>query len=455
MKALGKIEALEKLEKYFKPNVAAMEKKKDLKGLIKALGYQNDPDLPKQAEDVLIKVDAIAVKPLVAALKDKDLEVRRGAVRVLDRMGWSPSTDEERIGYIMAARKWEELVVAGSSNVGALIATLNDKDPDVREHAVNALAKIGQPAVKPLLAALGKSGDPAMRSGAAEALGKIGSEEAVKPLILALKDKKASVRKNVVEALGRIGTPQALKQIIIVLKDSDPEVRKSAAIALGKKGNTRAVNPLIVTLKDDNPQVRQGAIAALGNMGESRAIKSFESALKDKDLATRKVAADALEKVGWKPLKEKSQISYLIAARKWEELANLGKAATVPLIAALKDKDQVNRKDIITTLGKIGDAQGVKTLCAALKDKDPNIQEIAIEALEKMGSAQVVKPAVIVKPLIALLKDKTPFIRQRAAKALGKLGDPKAVKSLTDMLWGDKETGARKSATEALGKIKV
>ena len=68
--------------------------------------------------------------------------------------------------------------------VDKLIQQLRDEDVEVRWRAVEALVKIGKPAVEPLIAALEDEGS-GVRMNAAEALGEIGDSRAVE-LIAAL-----------------------------------------------------------------------------------------------------------------------------------------------------------------------------------------------------------------------------------------------------------------------------
>src|SRR5215467_11160530 len=118
------------------PNVEALEAKRDVQSLIKALGYQKRDNVRQAAAEALGKVGAPAVEPLIAALKE---------------------------GYMHAA-------------------------------ATEALSKIGAPAVEPLIAAL-KDQEINVRKAAAEVLGKIGDARAVEPLIAACNDQSSEMNK--------------------------------------------------------------------------------------------------------------------------------------------------------------------------------------------------------------------------------------------------------------------
>lgn len=195
-----------------KPNVDKLEKRKDVEGLIRALGYEKDWD---------------------------SKFIRSGAARAL--------------GVIRDARAVKPLIQAL-------------KDEDVREAAAGALWRIGEPAVKPLIQAL-KGQDRVIRRQAAAALGEIGDEQAVEPLIQALKDEDRYMRRKAAGALGEIKDARAVEPLIQALKDEDLSVRGEVAEALGKMGDVKAVKSLVAALKDENIDFQKKVVKALRKMG--------------------------------------------------------------------------------------------------------------------------------------------------------------------------------------------
>jgi HEAT repeat protein len=172
------------------------------------------------------------------------------------------------------------------SQVESQIASLQDEDPDVREHAASVLGDIGDPrAVEPLIAALNDEVS-LVREWAAEALGKIGDARAVEPLIAVLTDESQFVRAEAAEALGAIGDARAVEPLIVALQDEDFLVRGSAAEALGKIGDARAVEPLIVALEDRMSFVYERAAKALGALEALGAVEPLLAAFRNRDLGT-------------------------------------------------------------------------------------------------------------------------------------------------------------------------
>ncbi|MGE5237197.1 MAG: HEAT repeat domain-containing protein [Chloroflexota bacterium] len=165
------------LGRLLPPNVEKLTKKRNVKGLIEALGYRNG------------------------------------------------SNDTSR-------KAAEALVLIGASAVESLIAALNDGSESVRGCAAWALGKIGDDrAVEPLIAAL-RGGSELMREHAASALGKIGDDRAVEPLIAALEDSNEFVRGNAASALGRLHDDRALQPLSDLLQDKSLFVQEKATVAL-------------------------------------------------------------------------------------------------------------------------------------------------------------------------------------------------------------------------------
>ena len=145
-------------------------------GVIEAMGEIRDPALREPLlpllQDRSIEVrwaaalalgqlsDALAVPPLVQALRDPDRYVRYGAAISLGQLGWQPETEEDQ-GYLhLALQKWEPLERLGNEALPALFLGSADRDRDVRGRAVALLGKTHDPVAAPsLVRALGDADD--------------------------------------------------------------------------------------------------------------------------------------------------------------------------------------------------------------------------------------------------------------------------------------------------------
>jgi hypothetical protein len=145
--------------------IADMKEPRFLEPLITAL-QDKDMRVRKQAADGLKKLGAVAVEHLVEAVKSKDgdvqwravqalgeiddrrsidalvpiledddQDVRLKAAEVLEHLGWIPETETEQIWNHIARQEWDELLPFSAKAVPAVIIMVNDYDRHVRRHA--------------------------------------------------------------------------------------------------------------------------------------------------------------------------------------------------------------------------------------------------------------------------------------------------------------------------------
>ena len=165
--------------------------------LIAALKDQNSWARAAAAQALGKIKDRRAVEPLSAALGDERSDVRQAAAKALDHLGWKPAQDESAGWYWMAKHDWDKCVALGALAMEPLIAALKDENEYVREAAARTLGEIKDPrAVQPLIDALQDKKWFVGRT-AAEALISIyrrgGLEDKTKTKILALRDKIAAM----------------------------------------------------------------------------------------------------------------------------------------------------------------------------------------------------------------------------------------------------------------------
>jgi HEAT repeat protein len=147
-------------------------------------------------------------------------------------------------------------------DVKGLIRVLRSKHESVRNSAADALARIGEPAVEPLIAAL-KDESTQVRDTAVVALGKTGDARAMEPLIAALKAESV-LRPLAYDALVEIGKhTSVVEPLIAALKDQDQDIRLVAIRALGEIGDARAVEPLNAIVSAELDAIREGDSSAV------------------------------------------------------------------------------------------------------------------------------------------------------------------------------------------------
>jgi HEAT repeat protein len=199
-----------------------------------------------------------------------------------------------------------------------------------------------------------------------------------------------------------------------LLKDPDWVVRREAAITLGEMGDERCVEPLCNALRDGDWQVREVAIDALGQIG-SPAVEKLIKLLRDWDV--RKYAIIALGKI-----RDERVLDPLMLQLRNDEfkddatnaLVDLGEPALERLIKALKDKDELVRKQAVLALGRIKHADAIEPLIEMLADADWFTRLTAAAALEAIGDE---RGRNAIKPL---MKDPDMVVRMRVERILAK-----------------------------------
>jgi HEAT repeat protein len=205
-------------------------------------------------------------------------------------------------GRVLAARGLRDFGTKGAPAVRALIAALGDPEVDVRGAAMDALKEIGPPAVPGLTQALTNPG-PWIQYGAAAAILKEEPSHAAAAAVLirCLKHENHEIRAKAANSLlleagghERLTVPD----YIALLGNEVREVRQFAAAALRNIGPpwTLEAMPDLIAALDDQYGADVYAIQALGDMRELAvpAIPKLIEHLKREEPA----AAEALGRIG-------------------------------------------------------------------------------------------------------------------------------------------------------------
>jgi HEAT repeat protein len=333
----------------------------------------------------------------IKALTHKDAQVRAGSARALEKMGEN-------------ARQ----------AIPALIKTLGDKNPDVREAARYALDRMGKLPLPELRKALTHE-EPLVRAGAVPLVAAHWRQvpSVIPELIKAARDQDSSVRAAALLFLAGMGgdNPEVVPLVIQGLQDEHIEVRQAAAYGLGSRGGNpklRAVIPaLIAALKDKDEKIGFWAAVALGKIGAqtddvipaliqtvtvSDARLSRQGAVMALGTIGRraKAAVPALVKI----LQTRDMEGGLLGSRLQMEaayaLGQIGPAAkmAVPVLAEIvqdRKLDLVNRAVAARALGEMGDTAkpAVPALAATLQEPPTRANRELLESigttLEKLG----------------------------------------------------------------------
>lgn len=227
-----------------------------------------------------------------------------------------------------------------------------------RAHALRLLGELKIPASVPALLAALEDRDPDVRNVAARSLGKMKLQAAEEALVGLLGKHEQSVSARIAAICIEMG-PRTAPLLIRSLRDGTPKARFWAARILGEIRDGRAARSLGDALLDPEPDVRSAAAWALGAVAERSTAGMLETALRDPVWFVRAHAAEALGKVG-DPVMA-TPLGRMLEDRSWwvrknalDALVLLGEPAKPALLLALESGDRFARDCAAEGLASLG-----------------------------------------------------------------------------------------------------
>src|SRR5262245_40779630 len=188
-----------------------------------------------------------------------------------------------------------------------LVELINNPNPDVQTHAIEAIAGLGEKVVPRVVIGLK---NPQLRGAAVRVLTKIGPKAAgaVGPLMDAAKDADPNLKRDIQLAFGAIGPAAAPATDMLVksIASKDAGERESALYALRKIGpNAKtAVPALLKRMTDDNSFDADAAAWALSRIAPkdgpvtAAVVAKLRKGVSNTDEQARLEAIDALSDMG-------------------------------------------------------------------------------------------------------------------------------------------------------------
>src|SRR5258706_186620 len=177
-----------------------------------------------------------------------------------------------------------------------------------------------------------------------------------------LKSKNPETRRQAVEKLAADSSGDAIEQLVAALQDDDEAVRLCVARSLGRLKDPSTLPSLIQAMRDPSGEVREAVVGALMQVGDATCIEVLVGALKDLHPGARRRAAKALDFFGWQPANDVQRVQRFSALGEFMQAAGVGALALEPLLAALKDPQGPNRRNVVEALSHIGDERVLKPL---------------------------------------------------------------------------------------------
>jgi len=333
----------------------------------KLLDFFDDPEVSKPALIEILRVhkDDLSVHELMQRAYELDTKEKAALFRIIEDM-----TKPEMLPD--------------------LIARMGGKDPIVKIHLINLLAKYDRTEVNRALEAQLKDNNKMVRSAALSALGnrKDGINiEAVAKLLL---DQDLDVLNKAVEMLIQLKHPNTVEYLAPALKDESEYARRAAVEVLNEVGSVESVKDLLGVLKDDDWWVRSRAGDALAEIGGPKVVDSVVSLINDEDEEICRTAVEILNS-----MKDERAVKHLISAtdhKDWwvreravDALAKIGGDAAIPKLESMLGKDPKTDAVVLRALAKLGNEKHITKIVPMLKRPEREIQIEAIKALSSLA----------------------------------------------------------------------
>jgi len=168
-----------------------------------------------------------------------------------------------------------------------------------RQRAALALAEADRgPAVVEALVTAGlQDGEPDVRQFAVEALAKLGGERAERAALEIAEDEDPWVRAEAVVALDRLDREAHAQRIEAALSDDHHAPRRNALVSIFKRRGEGALEPLLDATDDESERVREWAVHLLAGVDDDRAREALRETAADESepRIVRGTAARALD----------------------------------------------------------------------------------------------------------------------------------------------------------------
>jgi HEAT repeat protein len=294
--------------------------------------------------------------------------------------------DEETETRAAAAAALGEL---GDTNaLPALLALVEDKDQQVRQHTLTAVGRLGQASAVPtLLKALESDVNRDLRAEICEALGLIADPTAVDPILAVLSNQPKN-RDKIFWALGHLGHTNAVPALASALFSPERDESFAAAYALVEIGGGAAADALAVNLAHKDEFARHAKACALTMLGRTNGLPTVLQSVVAKEPWRRFGAILALAPLGLPPDAAEWKPALLDRDPALRQLAHEAAAGRIVLglVELLKDQDGNYREYAARGLLFFRDPASLPALQEACRDQDAEVRmaaELAVNFIRR------------------------------------------------------------------------
>lgn len=382
-----------------------------------AARIEDDPD--KNADrfaliDALSRIGHVAGQAvLLALLGDEQGPIRTRALDALVSLARHPTEGPRKLPTGGTRARHDDARV-----LGYLAHAVQSTDVELRRRAVAVLRDVDDPGAEPLLAALLEDREPDVRVAACEALAFRAEHvpgASLEPLAQALREGRRELVLPAAAGLAGKRRPEAFQALLLVLKAGEQPERERALLSLGTLGDRRALEelePLLdpdAEITDEDRALAPTAVEALGRMLPHLASEEGEGGAEEQQRVRALVERMAREGAS------------SLRTRALTGLRHAGDARSRSVLeAAVADRfeDAAVRQHAIRELGELRDHASEAVLADALDDDAAQVRREAVGALGKLFADEPTRTNLLA------LRSRHADVSAPAASFLARHGDP-------------------------------
>lgn len=271
-----------------------------------------------------------------------------------------------------------------------LLARMDGKDPVIKMHLIDTLARFDTPEVHGALQESLKDPNKLVRQSALASLSRMKGKIDLGLVSNLLLDSDVDVINKAIDVIVHLNDPETVKYLLPAMKSENEFSRRAAVEVLNEVGNTKSIKFLLEAVADEDWWVRSRASDALARIGGDRVVDAVLELVKDKDENIQRAAIEILNSCG-----DKRAVQHLVEATKdpdwWvseraaDALAGIGDKRAVPAILAMLERNDKSLPVALRALGTLGDAHLLGKIAPFLKRPEKEIRVAAIEALASLS----------------------------------------------------------------------
>jgi len=292
--------------------------------------------------------------------------------------------------------------VANEEMVPDLLTRMDGKDPLVKMHLINVIARFDRPDVNKALQEQLRDANKLVRQAALVGIARSKTKVDVQVVANLLLDTDLDVMNKAVDVIVQLNHPETAKYLFPALKSENEFSRRAAVEILNAIGTTHSVKSLLEAVADEDWWVRSRASDALARIGGPRVVDAVLDLIRDKDENLRRAAIEILvvcrdKRAVDKLIEALRDPDWWVSERAADALAELGDSKALPALLEMVAKNNRSLPVALNAVGKLGNYKVLDKVLPFLQRTEKEVRISAINAVAQLAGEQ---QAEAVRPYI-------------------------------------------------------